>query len=266
MIVAALGDSVTAGVGDSPGPQRGWAAHLARALDAREFRNLARIGARTSDLINEQLHEACALGPDLTTVLIGGNDVLRTGFDPAWIGRQLREVCGSLPGIKVVVLLPNPQLVLTRPKVVSRALGRRSAALNEAVERQLGGVRQTLLIDPSQYAHMHARSAWHVDRMHPSAQGHRLLAAHAVGRLEDLGLSQVREIQTPTIYGSRLGDAWWCVSKGVPWFLKRSVDFLPELVSACWQEHHHASGPSSLIGELVGHPMGASGHGQSATR
>src|SRR5690606_4327677 len=91
--VVALGDSITAGVGDAVGPDAahgpGWAAHLALLADSARFENLARNGARTQTVIAEQLDLALASGADLATLVIGGNDALRSDFSPADVARRL---------------------------------------------------------------------------------------------------------------------------------------------------------------------------------
>ncbi len=86
-VVVALGDSITFGVGDgAQGPESvetapvGWAAHVARALGASRFVNLAANGARARHLAQTQVPSALMERPDLVLLTVGGNDVLRGDF------------------------------------------------------------------------------------------------------------------------------------------------------------------------------------------
>ena len=85
---AALGDSITVGMGD-PAPAggwRGWAALLAGTLPQPELHNLATLGARAADVERTQLPAATALRPDVASVVVGINDTLRGDFDPERTG------------------------------------------------------------------------------------------------------------------------------------------------------------------------------------
>src|SRR5689334_19832676 len=83
---AALGDSITFGVGDPlPGSGwRGWASLLAAALappGGVRLHNVATCGARIVDLPGEQLTAALRVQPRLASVVAGVNDTLRGTFD-----------------------------------------------------------------------------------------------------------------------------------------------------------------------------------------
>ncbi len=86
---AALGDSFTEGVGD-PSPDgmgcRGWADRFAGHLAARQpglrYANLAIRGKLLSEVLDEQVPAAIAMGPDLVSMAAGGNDLLRPSTDP----------------------------------------------------------------------------------------------------------------------------------------------------------------------------------------
>jgi lysophospholipase L1-like esterase len=78
LIYAALGDSLTAGVG-TDSPEETLPYLLAQGLGADDkkvvLKNLAVPGARTSDVINVFLPEAIEAQPDVVTLLIGVNDI-----------------------------------------------------------------------------------------------------------------------------------------------------------------------------------------------
>ena len=97
---AALGDSITLGVGDPVRPARpagpawadrpvrgrrgwrGWAALLAEGLNEPGLHNLAVNGACMADVERDQLPRALQLRPDIASVVVGVNDTLRPNFDP----------------------------------------------------------------------------------------------------------------------------------------------------------------------------------------
>src|SRR3954451_21533426 len=84
----ALGDSQTEGLNDldDSGALVGWADRLAAALAATTspglaYAHLAGRGAGAVDVLERQLPTALALEPDLASVVVGMNDVLRHDFD-----------------------------------------------------------------------------------------------------------------------------------------------------------------------------------------
>jgi lysophospholipase L1-like esterase len=102
---AALGDSITAGMGD-PAPGRGWAALLASTLPQPELHNLATLGALAADVERAQLPAATALRPDVASVVVGINDTLRGDFDPERTGHCVDRTVAALesPGLERVNL------------------------------------------------------------------------------------------------------------------------------------------------------------------
>lgn len=228
--VVALGDSVTFGVGDD-GPNfigPGWGARVAHQLNATRFLNLSNLGARVRQLSESQLPAALAFRPTISIISIGGNDILRSRFNPAEVECHLEKVVISLKmiGSEVVLLkIPDPKKTAPGPRMLREALSERRSALAELINR-VGNCTNTPIIQvPDEEAALR-REIWHIDRMHPSAQGHQLLADKtlvALGRSEvRAGISSIQEI-------SRSEAAKWFASAALMWFVKRSVDLLPTL-------------------------------------
>lgn len=97
----ALGDSAAQGVGAS-GPDRGYVGLLAGRLREATGRpvevvNLSVSGARMADVVEYQLPRLQELEPDLVTVAVGGNDVLRYDRDRFAVDAA-RLVAGLPPG------------------------------------------------------------------------------------------------------------------------------------------------------------------------
>ncbi|WP_275006960.1 GDSL-type esterase/lipase family protein [Promicromonospora iranensis] len=218
--LVALGDSITAGVGDTIGPDAvhgpGWAAHLATVLGAEAFTNLATNGARSRDVAGTQLDAAVALRPHLATVIVGGNDVLRSDFDARLTLMDLRRCVSELSqaGTDVVlVLLPVIGLFELSPRLVRRVMRRRVASINAAVQEVAAamgagglaadgpaghpvsgdestpssGPGRVVVVDATRAIAPAGAKAWHVDRVHPSPAGHRQLALAAATALADMG-------------------------------------------------------------------------------
>lgn len=258
--LVALGDSITVGVGDTVGPDAvhgpGWAAHLATVLGVDSFANLATSGARSRDVVGTQLAAALALRPHLATVLVGGNDVLRSDFDARVtltdLQRCVREL-GRVGTHVVLVLLPVIGLFELAPRLVRRVMRRRVASINAAVEevaRSAPG--RVVVVDAAEAIAPAGAKAWHIDRVHPSPRGHRSLALAAATALSGLGQENGVVHATPPVASTtpfsftgapgRLPEApdppsaWervvWLLTAGLPWCVRRGRDFLPGLLRA----------------------------------
>ena len=236
--VVALGDSVTVGVGDI-GVPAGWAAHLSFALGAAEFTNVARLGARARDVSSIQAAVAIGRRPQLATLLVGGNDVLRGDFSAQDVASHVDQTVAGLRRVGAdvaVVLLHDPRLTLPGPRLIREVLGERAAAVNDAIRARVAGEPRVALIDPQRSDFTPKRQAWSIDRLHPSAAGHRALAAMALEALTDLGWRAQHPISPPLgPQPSGWHRAWWLTRYGTPWFAKRSRDLLPELAWVCWE-------------------------------
>ena len=246
---AALGDSVTSGYGDPMpgGGWRGWAALLGEALGGDgglvDFHNLAVSGARVADVAAGQLPAALALQPTLASVLVGVNDTLRGDFDAVSLGRTLAEIVAALTAAGATVLtarLPDPGRMFRLPGPLARPLGRRTAALNAALDEIAASCR-TIHVDvaavPARTT-VYTRANWSVDRLHPSERGHRLLAYGFAAALRDAGhpvprLPQLTPANPEPTAGQRL---WWMATRGNRWLLHRSTDLLPTLARMAAQE------------------------------
>lgn len=232
---AALGDSVTHGVGDAvPTGWRGWARILADALAESHdvsFCNLAVSGAIARDVRQQQLPEALAHQPDIASLIVGINDTMRSTWDRDRIRRELTETAGALHATGAVLLtvrFHDHGRVFGLPAVLRRPLFARIAFLNEVydeVHAAYGGVQ----VDLAQQSEVFERGFWSIDRLHPSELGHRSLARCFGERLNEMGFAH----ELPT--GDRDGgyvpnwrtDLHWMVTEGMPWFGRRAKDLGP---------------------------------------
>ncbi|GHF55980.1 SGNH hydrolase [Kitasatospora xanthocidica] len=241
----ALGDSLTEGVGDSTGEGwRGWAAVLAHALlpEGREaeFTNLAYSGALTSDLTTRQLPDALAARPQLAAVVVGGNDTLRAGFDIRRTTLELDATLGELSGHGAVLLtacLPDPGTLLRLPAPLARPLARRMRAVNTVVHA-LTARHRAVHLHLADLPWLEERRLLSVDRLHPSAEGHHLIAHRFHGLLAEAGhpLGPPPSSAPAEPPPGLAADLWWMATRGTRWVAARSTDLLPGLLALAASE------------------------------
>lgn len=218
----ALGDSLTEGLCD-PGPDgalRGWADRLALLLSARggiHYANLAVRSRRVRDLRGEQLTRARQLRPDLVSILIGANDLVKSHADVPALAAEVEETVRQLRADGADVLLVTPFLP-----------GRRAAAVFAprfaAFAARLAGIAErhgAILLDTDLHPTLGARPNWGEDLVHLGSRGHRFLAYVAgdllgVPHAETLGaLDQVLHDADATTRA-----VWWR-EHALPWVWRR---------------------------------------------
>jgi lysophospholipase L1-like esterase len=183
----ALGDSLTAGRGDSgpDGRPVGWARRLAGLLTNRTgvncaLTNLAVDGSTVGRVLADQLPYLRDAGPDLVSVTVGVNDIRSPQFRPgdfaANVGTLLDALAQTgatvltctLPDIADVVPLPPEYLAIARQRL-------RQAS---DVIREQAVVCGAVCLDTWAMKDVAARpDLFTADRLHPNARGHQLLAA-----------------------------------------------------------------------------------------
>jgi len=254
---AALGDSITVGMGDPApgGGWRGWAALLGGTLPQAEMHNLATLGALAADVERVQLPAAAALRPDVASVVVGINDTLRGDFDPERTGSAISRTVAALraTGTEVLTMrLPDPGQMFGLPGVLARPLARRMHAVNAAVDevaRRHGTVHLDATRDPATYE----RCYWSVDRLHPNERGHRLIACrfHALLAAAGFPVGPGPDPEPSSPPPGWLAEVGWMATKGTAWLVRRSRDLVPALVGLAlrewlrWSEGRDAPGPDT---------------------
>ena len=241
---ASLGDNATVGLGDPvPGGWRGWSRLLAEALATRydvSYCNLAAVGATSGDVVRTQLDAAVAHRPDLASLVVGINDTMRAGWEPARLRHELMTCAEALTDAGATLLTArfhDHGAVFGLPGVLRRPLHTRIQVVNEAydeVQATYGGHRVDLAARPD----VLERGFWAVDRLHPSELGHRALARAYAELLISAGL----DFEPPALEpsgGEPLGwrqDVAWIVRQGGPWVGRRARDLGPWAVRMAWEE------------------------------
>ncbi|WP_243225032.1 GDSL-type esterase/lipase family protein [Microbacterium sp. CIAB417] len=218
----ALGDSLTEGLCD-PAPDgalRGWADRLALLLAARgglHYANLAVRSRRVSDVCAEQLQRARELRPDLVSILIGANDLVRSHADAAALAAQLEDAVRTLREDGADVLLVTPFLPDRR---AAGMFARRFAAFAThlaAIAERTGA----MLLDTDLHPSLADRSNWGEDLVHLGSRGHRFLAYRA-GEVLDVPHAETLGALDAVLHDADAATrvAWWR-EHALPWAWRR---------------------------------------------
>lgn len=225
----ALGDSFTEGLNDAyagTGTFRGWADRLAERLAVTEpglgYANLAIRGKLLRQVVAEQVPRAIELRPDLISFCAGGNDILRPGCDPDALAEIFDTATARLRATGAEVLLFTG--FDTREVPVLRRIRGKAAMFNLHL-RTIADQRGCRLVDMWSMRVLHDPRAWSVDRLHPSAEGHRrvaLAASEALGLPVDEDWREPFPPVAPSDWlTSRRSDLQWARAYMVPWIQRR---------------------------------------------
>lgn len=232
-----LGDSTPVGIGDPiPGGRwRGFGPLLLESLgapDSVRYANFAFPGARVADVRSRQLAMAARQHPDVAVVVVGMNDTLRSDFDPDQLAADYDTVVTTLRAAGSTVFtvrFHDHSRVFWLPGPLRRALRQRIEQLNDLIDALVRRHRIGCL-DLDAVPGGYERSAWAVDRLHPSELGHRLLAS-GFGELIGQAGFVVPHPVSLTLGGGRqinLGHhLLWLAFKGLPWLCRRTRDLVP---------------------------------------
>ncbi len=239
----AVGDSFTEGLWDVPDQEppaktgftdptlvcRGWADLLAEGLARRsggaevQYANLAIRGRLLGPILEEQVPAALELGPDLVSVIGGGNDLLRPAADPDALAAAVEETVARLRAAGVDVLLSTG--IDTKDSPVIRRTRGRTAVLNAhlwTIARRHGA----FVLDIWGMRSLQDWRMWAPDRIHLTTEGHRRVAEAA---LVALGLEPddpawddpMVPLPTPPLAERVRGDVDWLQNHAYPWATRR---------------------------------------------
>ena len=254
---AALGDSVTHGIGDPlEDGCRGWARILVQAmLQAHDVSlcNLARPGATAADVRSEQLTDALEHRPHVASIIVGLNDTMRSTWNADCVRADLLHVAERLAAQDVLLLtvrFHDHSRVLHLPRFLARPMRQRIEVLNEIyaeIHERFDGVQ----VDLTEHPGVYDREFWSIDRLHPSELGHRALADEFATLLEDRGLSFAGPgLDLDGLDVTRWGELRWLVSAGAPWLRRRVRDLAPAAAAAGLRKLRRRHEAPSLLRKL----------------
>jgi phosphatidylinositol alpha 1,6-mannosyltransferase len=218
----ALGDSLTEGLCD-PAPDgalRGWADRLALLLAARgglHYANLAIRSKRVADVCGPQLERARQLRPDLVSILVGANDLVKPRVDIPGLAAALERAVEELRAGGATVLLVTPFLPGQR---AARIYAPRFAAFATA----LAGVAArtgAMLIDTDLHPVLSEREHWGEDLVHLSSSGHRFLAYRAGEMLGVPHADALGALDASLHEAAVIGRGLWWSRHALPWVWRR---------------------------------------------
>jgi GDSL-like lipase/acylhydrolase family protein len=183
-------------------------------------------GCRARHVRGEQLSAALALGPDLATVVVGMNDVLRHDFDLARTVDNIEATVASLLDTGcTVATMTFPDIARMLP--VMGWLRPRELRLNERIV-DLAERYDLPLLDVFPLAMCGDPRMWSHDRIHGSAEGHRRIADGMAELFELPGSDHTWAAPPIAADHGLLGaadtvrrDAWWAATFMVPWLARQ---------------------------------------------
>ncbi|KJL18452.1 GDP-mannose-dependent alpha-mannosyltransferase [Microbacterium oxydans] len=218
----ALGDSLTEGLCD-PAPDgalRGWADRLALLLAAKgglHYANLAIRSKRVRDVSGAQLDRALELRPDLVSILIGANDLVKPRVDVTALAAELEDAVRRVRAIGADVLLVTPFLPGRRAaSIYTRRFSAFATALS-GIALRTGAV----LIDTDLHPALAERPNWGEDLVHLSSRGHRFLAYRAAEVLGVPDADALGVLDAAMHEHEAIGVGAWWRQYALPWVWRR---------------------------------------------
>ena len=218
----ALGDSLTEGLCD-PAPDgmlRGWADRLALLLSASgglHYANLAVRSRRVRDVCGEQITRARQLRPDLVSILIGANDLVKARPDIPALAAAIEQAVRTLRDDGAEVVLITPFL----PE--HRAARLFTARFADFASRLAGIAERTgaMLLDTDLHPSLSSRPNWGEDLVHLGSRGHRFLA-YRVGEMLGVPHAETLGVLDQVLHDANATTrvAWWR-SHALPWVWRR---------------------------------------------
>lgn len=188
---AVIGDSVATGTGDPvPGYANvPWCDRIAQELRVHqpnlEYVNFGVADARAADVLAAQLDPALAFRPDLAIVVCGGNDAMRSTYDPEAINGVLEKLVTALQSVGADVItvsmfditqapnFPERLLKTARPRML------RLSAETAALAERLGTIHVHCNGHPAE----RDPDVYSADGIHATMRVHQICAAIAIRRL-----------------------------------------------------------------------------------
>jgi lysophospholipase L1-like esterase len=184
-VYAALGDSLTHGT--DPEREGRWPDAVAAALGCR-YANLARIGATSRHVEEEQLDAALVLRPDLVSLICGANDVLESVRpNPGEYGLRLDRMF-----LRIRTTTPNATILTATYPDLSRFVDlrertrrrvRRGIEEFNAACRAVAADHDALVLEWADHPKTGEPAYRAADGFHPSPQGHRRAAREVIDAL-----------------------------------------------------------------------------------
>ena len=181
----ALGDSLTHGT--DPQKEGRWPDAVAAALGAR-YANLAKIGATSRDVEEEQLEEALVLRPDIVSLICGANDVLESvrpdvGAFAMRLERMFLRIRTASPGALIFTATYPDMSRFVDLRERTRRRVRRGIEDFNASCRRVAADYDVLVLEWADHPKTGEPAYRAADGFHPSPEGHRRAASEVIEAL-----------------------------------------------------------------------------------
>lgn len=188
---AVLGDSVAQGLGDPvPGyPDLPWCDRIAHELRRHQpelsYFNQGRRDLRAAEVLATQLAAGLAFAPDLALVVAGGNDAMRSSYDPKLVDQTLGAIIVPLQESGAEVITVSIFDITHAPAFPDKAREGVSARMilfadhTRALAERLGTIHVYCTGHPAE----RDPAMYSKDGMHANMRCHAICAALAVRRL-----------------------------------------------------------------------------------
>ncbi|MCI9890031.1 SGNH/GDSL hydrolase family protein [Micrococcales bacterium 31B] len=239
-MVDAYTPEVVAKFPELAGRYRGWADLIAGEMSRRrleaglaplEYASLAIRGRKLPQIVTEQvssamrmLHDEATKGPVLVSFMAGGNDMLRLKADVHAMAELVEDCVRRLRSTGADVLMTThldvSNLHMFRSKKTPVAIY--TAYLNTIARRHGCFIHDLWGLTP-----MYDSRMWGIDRIHPSTEGHRVIAASTLAALGlepgIPGEEPERPLPAPRVaWAHQLRrDAEWARADVGPWISRR---------------------------------------------
>lgn len=187
------------------------------------YANLAVRGRLLGPILREQVPAAVALGPDLVSVVGGGNDLLRPGADPDTLADALEGSVARLRRAGIDVLLATGFDTVHSP-VIRRTRGR-TAVFNAHIWT-IARRHDAYVLDMWGMRSLHDWRMWADDRIHLTSDGHRRVAQAALVALglppdDDRWDDPLAPLPPLPVAARVRADAVWLRTHASPWVARR---------------------------------------------
>lgn len=182
----ALGDSLTHGT--DPEREGRWPDDVAAALGCR-YANLAKFGATSREVEDEQLDAAIVLRPDLVSLICGANDVLESvrpqpgDFAERLARMFLRLRTASPSALIFTATYPDLSRFVELRERTRRRVARGIEDFNTAC-RAVAAQHDVVVLEWADHPETGDPAYRAADGFHPSPDGHRRAAAEVIEALE----------------------------------------------------------------------------------
>lgn len=183
---AVIGDSLAEGLGESvPGYlDSPWTDRVADALRRHvpdlAFLNLGLRNLRAAEVREQQLEAALEFGPDLVSVVCGGNDMMAPDWAPAAVEAELDALVAPFRSRGADVFLFTIQdITKVFPPLAGSPLRERIHALNERT-RAVAERHGAMVVDMACHPTHGDRESFSSDMLHASMRGHAVLASATI--------------------------------------------------------------------------------------